>query len=334
MTELLQTVPHFVNDFILILAPKDDIHARAVATVLERDFSVNPIIWDSAAFPSKDSLSLSLAPNGVAGEIHLSRGYTIAVASLRSIWWRRFGPYHIDQSVTDHDVRRFCSRECDSSFKGTLEALNVPIVNSIASQTSASRKPLQLATAKSLGIPIPRTLISNNPDEVRQFWYALDRNCIYKSFTPPDWKMAETRMLYEEDFANIQQLRHAPIIVQEKIDKGRDVRVSIFGESVFAAEVTTHRVEAELDWRLDLTATWHEHALPTALSGQLVKLLRSLGLDYGCIDLRQRPDGEYIFFEVNPAGQFLFVEVDTGLPLSNAMATLLSRPNFCNASYA
>jgi len=48
-----------------------------------------------------------------------------------------------------------------------------------------------------------------------------------------------------------------------------------------------------------------------------------LGLHYGCIDLRRQPDGQYRFFEVNPSGQFLFAEIDTGQPLLNALATLL-----------
>jgi hypothetical protein len=71
---------------------------------------------------------------------------------------------------------------------------------------------------------------------------------------------------------------------------------------------------------------WHEHTIPDFLSDKLIHLLRSLGLHYGCIDLRQRPDGEYVFFEVNPSGQWLFVEVDTGQPLALTCAELLSQP--------
>jgi hypothetical protein len=59
---------------------------------------------------------------------------------------------------------------------------------------------------------------------------------------------------------------------------------------------------------------------------KLLSLVRALGLHYGCIDLRQRPDGTYVFLEVNPAGQFLFIEIDTGQPLTRSMAELLLRP--------
>ena len=130
-------------------------------------------------------------------------------------------------------------------------------------------------------------------------------------------------MLTKEDLADLDKLRHAPLIVQEKIEKGRDIRVTIFADKIFAAAVTTRLPVADLDWRLDLTATWEEHSLPDELRRLLVRLIRGLHLHYGCVDLRERPDGSYVFLEVNPSGQFLFVEVDTGQPLTQSLAELL-----------
>ncbi len=63
----------------------------------------------------------------------------------------------------------------------------------------------------------------------------------------------------------------------------------------------------------------------TKTSQKLLMLMRRLGLEYGAIDLRLTPDGEYVFFEVNPAGQFLFVEHACGLPISAALAGHLAR---------
>jgi hypothetical protein len=49
------------------------------------------------------------------------------------------------------------------------------------------------------------------------------------------------------------------------------------------------------------------------------------GLNYGCVDMRKAPDGSYKFFEINPSGQFLFVEIDTGQPLVRNLAALLAQ---------
>jgi glutathione synthase/RimK-type ligase-like ATP-grasp enzyme len=48
-----------------------------------------------------------------------------------------------------------------------------------------------------------------------------------------------------------------------------------------------------------------------------------MGLYYGAIDLIESNDGESYFLEVNPQGQFLFNEIDTEAPMSDAFADLL-----------
>jgi glutathione synthase/RimK-type ligase-like ATP-grasp enzyme len=180
--------------------------------------------------------------------------------------------------------------------------------------------------AQYVGLSIPKTLMSNDPIEIRSFWKRNEGKCIYKPFTPPSWQLAETRILSEEDLSHLDKLRHAPIIVQEKIEKALDIRVNIFGETVFSSAITTNHSFADLDWRIDLSAIWKEYTLPDEVSQQLIHLLRILGLHYGCIDLRQQPDGTYVFLEVNPGGQFVFIEIDTGQPLIRSFAELLLNP--------
>jgi beta-lactam-binding protein with PASTA domain len=52
-------------------------------------------------------------------------------------------------------------------------------------------------------------------------------------------------------------------------------------------------------------------------------MMDRLGLAYGAFDLRRREDGEHVFLEVNPGGQWLYVEDATGLPITEAVAGLL-----------
>ena len=55
--------------------------------------------------------------------------------------------------------------------------------------------------------------------------------------------------------------------------------------------------------------------------------MTSLRLAYGAIDLRRTPEGDYVFLEINPAGQWIFVEEKTGQPMTDAMAKLLAAPD-------
>jgi glutathione synthase/RimK-type ligase-like ATP-grasp enzyme len=54
-----------------------------------------------------------------------------------------------------------------------------------------------------------------------------------------------------------------------------------------------------------------------------MKLMKRLGLVYGAIDMRKNVRGEYIFLEINTAGQWLFMEEPTGMPISETLADKL-----------
>jgi glutathione synthase/RimK-type ligase-like ATP-grasp enzyme len=307
---------------VLILAPKDDLHATALRTVLESKFDTRAIIWDVADIPTRAKLGFFPDENRFDLQIE-DLSEDLSLCEIQSVWWRRLSSLKIDSAVVDPKLRRFCLSEYDTFFKGILNSIRIPIINDPAAEARAVHKPFQLAQAREVGLEIPKTIMSNDPESIMAFWDSLGGNCVYKAFNAPPWAFTETRHLAFEDLQYLNKVRHAPIIVQEKIDKGVDVRVNIFGEDVFAAEVTTHIADADLDWRIDMTAKWEPHCLPEATSTKLRSLLDKLGLQSGNIDLRRQTDGNYKFFEVNPSGQFLFVEIDTGQPLLESLSKLL-----------
>jgi glutathione synthase/RimK-type ligase-like ATP-grasp enzyme len=93
----------------------------------------------------------------------------------------------------------------------------------------------------------------------------------------------------------------------------------VIGDEILPAAVDIRKMEYKLDVRLNQQA-YECHDLPAEVGEKLLALMRRLGLEYGAIDLRLTPDGEYVFLEVNPAGQFLFVEHACGLPVSRVLA--------------
>ncbi len=137
-------------------------------------------------------------------------------------------------------------------------------------------------------------------------------------------------MLRPEEEALSENVRLAPVIFQEYIPATADLRVIAIGEQLFAAAASTADSEYKVDVRLNLHVRYQAHELPADLSTKLLKFMRQLGLEYGAIDLRLTPEGEYVFFEINPAGQFLYIEQATGLPISaaerNSWLTVSQRP--------
>ena len=70
--------------------------------------------------------------------------------------------------------------------------------------------------------------------------------------------------------------------------------------------------------------------LPASLRRKLLALQRRLKLVYGAIDMRRTPEGDYYFLEVNPAGQWEFVEQRTDLPITRGMADMLATLDVAN----
>jgi glutathione synthase/RimK-type ligase-like ATP-grasp enzyme len=64
--------------------------------------------------------------------------------------------------------------------------------------------------------------------------------------------------------------------------------------------------------------------LPDEVESKVHELMNTFGLIYGALDFIVTPEGRFVFLEINPAGQYMWVESRTGLPITNALADLLS----------
>ena len=104
----------------------------------------------------------------------------------------------------------------------------------------------------------------------------------------------------------------APAIFQECIEQGTDIRVCVVGQNLFSASIRSHYPEL-IDWRLDPMYQTEHYEVDEATKSKIREFMHIIDLDTGSIDLRLAPDGVSYFFEVNPSGQFLWLEADLGL---------------------
>jgi hypothetical protein len=304
----------------LIVAPPGDAHALVVAAKVEdRGFEVT--IWDSGRLPSTDHLSLSLSKSGKCSvTLESAACGTLDLSNVRSIWWRRPKAPTIPGMVQNEYMRAYCRSETDQLLRGALSALNVPLYNDADFEERASRKPFQLAVAAEVGFAIPESLITCSPDRALDFSRASQGGIILKPFRTPVGNACGTQE-YQEGLANkFSLLRNAPAIFQERIPPSRDVRIAVVGKKIFAA-VSESKM---LDWRVDGKLSWVGHRLPAVMESMIRTFMRRIGLTLGHFDFRLCADGAYVFFEVNPSGQFLFLEVDDHqIEVTSALADLL-----------
>jgi hypothetical protein len=128
-------------------------------------------------------------------------------------------------------------------------------------------------------------------------------------------------------------LPECPVIVQEYVPKKLELRVTVVGDQIFPCAIHSQdsHLENRSDWRNDVYDCRHEsYALPPCVEAKCFELVRRLGVHFGCIDLIVTPDDEYVFLEINPNGQWRWVQELTGMPIAEAIAELLINRKLCN----
>jgi hypothetical protein len=126
-------------------------------------------------------------------------------------------------------------------------------------------------------------------------------------------------------FGHLDAVSYAPVLFQEEIRKCADIRVNILDGQVFATLIKPVTEGAPIDWRVDRDREFQTHSLPEAVTASLLALMVKLELRFAACDLALSEDGEYVFFEANTGGQWLFAEIMVGQDISRAFARALLR---------
>jgi glutathione synthase/RimK-type ligase-like ATP-grasp enzyme len=244
---------------------------------------------------------------------------------VRAVWWRRPRPPSLHDAVVDLDRFAFAWREAQEALAGAFLSLRCRWVNHPEREAAAAHKPWQLALAARLGLPVPRSCVTSDPAAARAFLASLrSRPAVVKALqaTPADWR--PTRLVGPALRKDLPLLRRAPALLQEYV-AGVDVRVTAVGRSLFAAAIDARATGSPEDFRPVFDESPVAPArLPADLARRLRALLRALGLAFAAVDLRRDEAGGWYFLEVNPAGQWLFVERRTGQRITEAVARLLA----------
>ena len=307
---------------ILIISHSSDVHTQQVARALERR-GHTPFLLDFSRFPSKSSIRFDFGRRHDK-QLHDAEWGDADLCQVRAVWWRRPQPFDIPQEMAHPLYRMFATAEAREVFGGLSGLLDAQWINVPERDDLAHRKVFQLRTAERLGLALPDTLVTTSPEAAREFIYRPGANgTVFKAFsgTPQAWR--ETRLVGEAELAHLDAVRLAPVIFQAYVP-GVDVRVTVIGEQMFAADIDIGSGDYPVDFRMNYeNLRIRPLALPDAVERDIRALMASLGLVYGAIDFRRTPEGQYVFLEINPAGQWLFVEQHTRQPITEAMADAL-----------
>jgi hypothetical protein len=312
----------------VIVARADDIHAHAVKLATER-LGGSAYILDLQEFTSSYDLLATIRESGFDLQVLGRQGAakSLHLADVAGLWWRRTA-----YPVSSYDERLKTSAlsvahaERQVAITGTLHGFVENSFNDPGKSRQAAHKPAQLIRAQALGLRVPETLITNDPVAAKNFHEKMGGETIYKMFHSPGVGMYATRRLRPEDLKSIDRLIGCPAIFQEWISGEFDIRATVVGNKVFAARIGFGPLDDVIDTRFVETEVtpW---TLPSDVEAALVQMVTDFGLVYSAVDMRYSDKLGYVFFESNPEGQYLWLEIEANLEISHAIASRLLSKN-------
>lgn len=313
---------------ILVITNKLDCHADRVITLLSHRGA------DVYRLNTEDLLcehSLTWKPGEgarLATELRAA-----SLNDLTAVWYRKPSDYALPKHLMEFEG--FLREELRAVVGGIYRTTTEPVwVNPLDSQRRASYKLVQLEAAARVGLTIPDTVVTNEPAIAAEFADRhMEGGIALKSLGSglvhlPAGKTIYTNHVHAAVLKDAQRIACFPHVYQAFVPKDAEFRITVVGKRLFACKMDTQRSPnpgTRVDWRrYDLENVPHvaEH-LPSDVEAKILQLMGNLDLMFGAIDMIRTPDGGYVFLEINPAGQWLWVEERTDLPISEAIVDLL-----------
>lgn len=286
-------------------------------------------------FPERLHITWQISSGDLSGYMEAAGKAPTDLNEIRSIWYRRPVPPAASLLSDDPVARAFAVAESEAALEGILASLGCFWVSDPYSIRRAELKPLQLTVAERAGFTVSPTLLTNKPAAAEEFVRSTQGATVYKPLRrariirDDAVHLIFTNPVAQEEKAELSRVRHAAALFQRYVHKEVEVRATVIGDEVFAAAIhSQEHPDARHDWRrVSSRDLRHEsHELPASVSAKCVDLVRTLGLRFGAIDLILSPEGEYYFLEINPNGQWAWIQqLVPELPLREKLADLLLR---------
>jgi glutathione synthase/RimK-type ligase-like ATP-grasp enzyme len=266
------------------------------------------------------------------------KNQVVNLAKIKVVFFRHFSD--IDSEGDSEFVNKFILEQWQSTFEIIKEATSKArwISNFDTVQKLQHNKSRQLALAKSVGMfDIPDTLITNDPDQAKTFYYKYAGDVIIKvlhnhriQIKNKTYMMHTRRLLYSDLLKLDESLAVAPCIFQKRIEKKSELRITVVGDHIFAAKLNLKSNRAlkedihlcNLDNDIDIEPFIE---LTQDIKNRILALVMAFGLEYSSLDFIVDKNDKLIFLEVNPIGSWAYIENATGMPITEAVTNLIMK---------
>jgi glutathione synthase/RimK-type ligase-like ATP-grasp enzyme len=315
-------------DTVLIVTNDHDEHADAVILELNRR-NVPVFRFHPEDFPHSCSVSIEVQDGRIHGELR-NADRRVAFDDICAAWYRRSRNLYMGATNrTSEKLDDYVKAQSTATIVALCAGLQTLWVSHPFKLRVGEVKALQLAEASRAGLKIPQTLISNDPAYAATFVDGLgDTECAIKPLLAigvtdeQGYRLPLTTTLPAGH--PLDSMALAPTMLQPYVEKAFELRCVVMGDRIFSAKMDSQADEkSRIDWRGGDPD--HEiFTLPHEVEAAIHRLMDSFELNFASLDMIVTPEGEYVFLELNPNGQWLWLEYELGLPLVASMADLLT----------
>lgn len=318
---------------ILIITHSEDNECIETVTQKLTDKGAKVIRFNVDKYPLEYSLSTCYEQG--LWKIYLDyEGKRETLHDISGLWYRR--SHNLGNGlnqVLEGEYLSSAHGEIRQTLFGMLESMHCFQIGKFSQYRRLDSKEEQMKIASMLGLKVPETCITNNPEVARDFVRAHPKGAIAKMqssfaiYKEGKEHVVFTNLVTEENLSDIESLQYCPMQFQEKLEKARELRITIVGDEVFSFAVDSQKMEnARLDWRregLELLDQWEPYELPGDVKQKLLRLMDVYQVNYGAIDIIVTPEGEYYFLEINSAGEYFWLDRLVDNEISGHIAKVL-----------
>lgn len=245
------------------------------------------------------------------------RNNTINSNTTLSIYYRK--PTFPDTSDFAPEYRRIINSDILAIIDGLANSFSGVVLTKPYLLRQAENKIFQLIYAKSHSILMPKSFIGNN-----DHWKCINDQRIIKPIsvgkieTSSGIAIIQTNLMHENDSYDSPEL--TPVYIQEYIKKSFEVRITVVDDDFFAVKIVSDNM---IDWRAGNNNQYEIIDIPIEIKKCIKMMMKDFQLRFGAIDYIVDVDGKWYFLEINPNGQWQWLECILGLSISDSIMKIL-----------
>lgn len=246
-------------------------------------------------------------------------GRKIYSTEITSIYYRKIDFPNLDEYEPEDHV--FIKKEILAFVDGIVNSFEGKVLTKPAILRNSENKVNQLMIAERLGIKQPKTSITNSSEYINKIigenkWILKPMASGRIRKKDNSYEVIQTNIVDRE----VNEIEKCPTYFQEYITKEYELRITVINNKIFPVKITN---QDKIDWRKSGPSNKFEICkIPKNIEKECLKILSELKLDFGAFDYIYT-GREYIFLEVNPNGQWLWLEEELGLNISEEIVSYL-----------